>query len=77
VAFLWMGAGTMCTFPGLVDQGGPSRSWASFSSEHPNIVQFVFADGSVHRLTTSIDYATYQRFAGMKEAGPINFDSAP
>ena len=77
VAFAWMGAGTMCTFPGLVDQGRPSRSWASFSSEHPNIVQFVFADGSVHRLTTSIDYATYQRFAGMKEAGPINFDSAP
>jgi prepilin-type N-terminal cleavage/methylation domain-containing protein len=77
VAFAWMGAGTMCTFPGLVDQGRPSRNWASFSSEHPNIVQFVFADGSVHRLTTSIDYATYQRFAGMKEAGPINFDSAP
>ncbi len=75
VGFAWMGAGTICTFPGLLDNGRPSRIWAAFSSEHPNIVQFVFADGAVHRLTTSIDYATYQRLAGIKEAGSISFDS--
>jgi len=76
-AFAWMGAAHLCTFPGLLEQGKPSRSWGSFSSEHPGTVQFVFGDGAVHHVSTSIDFAVYQRFAGIKEGGAVNFDSAP
>jgi prepilin-type N-terminal cleavage/methylation domain-containing protein/prepilin-type processing-associated H-X9-DG protein len=77
VAFCWMGSAHLATFAGLVTQGRPNRSWADFSSEHPGVVQFVFADGSVHRVATNIDYVVYQRFSGIKEAGAVNFDSAP
>jgi prepilin-type processing-associated H-X9-DG protein len=32
-----------------------------FKSRHPGGAQFVFADGSTHFLSETIDYATYQR----------------
>jgi hypothetical protein len=38
-----MGVGSLPTAPGI----GSPTTWNNFSSNHPGIVQFCFADGSV------------------------------
>jgi prepilin-type processing-associated H-X9-DG protein len=44
----WMGMGVMGTWQGL---GGPiNAQWSQFSSRHAGVVNFCFADGSVHGL---------------------------
>jgi len=42
-----------------------------FKSKHPGGAQFVFCDGSVHFLTDSIDYTTYQRLGCRRDKEPI------
>ena len=42
-------------------------SWG-FRSKHPTGAQFAFADGSVHFLNQTIDYATYQ-YMGSRNDG--------
>ena len=42
-----------------------------FRSRHPQGCQFVFGDGSVHFLSQSINYATYQRLGGRRDGQPI------
>jgi prepilin-type N-terminal cleavage/methylation domain-containing protein/prepilin-type processing-associated H-X9-DG protein len=60
----WMGAGDMPTAWGLTS----NPDWYNFGSKHPgNIVNFVFADGSVHGLNVSISYDTFQSMAGMAD----------
>jgi prepilin-type N-terminal cleavage/methylation domain-containing protein/prepilin-type processing-associated H-X9-DG protein len=44
----WMGCGAMATFPGI--SSGSESSWANFSSKHPNVVSFCWADGHVSSL---------------------------
>lgn len=41
----WMGCGTIATFPGINPTA--DSAWYNFSSKHPNIVNFVWADGHV------------------------------
>ena len=47
-AWSWIGCGAVGTSRGL--QGPRDAVWNSFSSRHPNVVQFCFADGSVHAV---------------------------
>jgi prepilin-type processing-associated H-X9-DG protein len=42
-----------------------------FKSLHPGGAQFVFCDGSVHFLTNSINYVTYQRLGDRRDAGAL------
>jgi prepilin-type N-terminal cleavage/methylation domain-containing protein len=46
----WMGVGTMPTWGGLPRSGMDFLSPEHFSSKHPGIIQFCFADGSVRGL---------------------------
>ena len=45
-------------------------SWG-FKSRHPQVCQFVFGDGSVHVLSQSVNYTTYQRLGGRRDGLPI------
>jgi prepilin-type N-terminal cleavage/methylation domain-containing protein/prepilin-type processing-associated H-X9-DG protein len=45
-------------------------SWG-FKSRHPQGCQFVFGDGSVHFISQSVNYATYQRLGGRRDGLPI------
>jgi prepilin-type N-terminal cleavage/methylation domain-containing protein/prepilin-type processing-associated H-X9-DG protein len=42
-----------------------------FFSPHPNLAQFVFADGSVRPLNTSVDLAVFQALASRNGGEPI------
>ncbi len=48
--FTWMGVGCMGSSAGLA-----TKSYGSFSSEHPGTVLFALADGSVRSIRTTID----------------------
>jgi len=52
---------------------GPANwnlSWG-FKSRHPQVCQFVFGDGSVHSISQSVNYSTYQRLGGKADGLPI------
>jgi prepilin-type N-terminal cleavage/methylation domain-containing protein len=76
IAITWIGAGPLAMHNGLTQNGQPGRQWYHFSSEHPGIVHFVYADGAVRKVSTNIDYATYMRFGGMRDGLEISFDAA-
>jgi prepilin-type N-terminal cleavage/methylation domain-containing protein len=76
----WLGVGAMPTVGGMM----PAKSsWFQYSSHHPGIVQFCFADGSVHGLkhgTTaarglllqgpySQDWYVLQQLSGFRDGG--------
>jgi prepilin-type N-terminal cleavage/methylation domain-containing protein len=84
----WIGAGALYTYRGL-SSAGEDAEWRQFSSSHPGIVEFAFADGSVRPLTTgatmylpgannspppSNDWLLLQQLAGMKD-GTITTDA--
>ena len=79
IAFTWMGCAHLTSHSGLIDPTTlkPGRTWNYFSSEHPGIVQFVFADGAVHRVNTSIDKANFFRMHGMKDGQSVDLTAAP
>jgi prepilin-type N-terminal cleavage/methylation domain-containing protein/prepilin-type processing-associated H-X9-DG protein len=53
IGWAWMGMGAMGTWRGL---GGPTDAhWAQFGSRHLGVVNFCFADGSVHPLYRQVD----------------------
>jgi prepilin-type N-terminal cleavage/methylation domain-containing protein/prepilin-type processing-associated H-X9-DG protein len=49
----WAGAGAMPAYWGTAT--GPSCQWYNFSSKHSGVVQFCFADGSVHGFKKGVD----------------------
>jgi len=51
----WAGAGSMPSAWGLSPIVAPSNEFLNYSSKHPGVVNFAFADGSVHSLSTTID----------------------
>ncbi|MGI8982463.1 MAG: DUF1559 domain-containing protein [Pirellulaceae bacterium] len=42
-----------------------------FKSRHPQGCQFVFGDGSVHFISQTVNYATYQRLGGRRDGMPL------
>lgn len=50
IAFSWIGCGVMGTAWGLGGEG-----WYTFSSFHPGVVHFAFADANVRRIALTID----------------------
>jgi prepilin-type N-terminal cleavage/methylation domain-containing protein/prepilin-type processing-associated H-X9-DG protein len=67
----WMGAGWQGTKWGLQPIYGPQGNDyfdGNFQSMHPgNIVNFAFADGSVHGISTGVDFTTYIYASGMQD----------
>ncbi|MHC4403095.1 MAG: DUF1559 family PulG-like putative transporter [Planctomycetota bacterium] len=61
-SFSWIGCGTMGTAWGL-----DGDSWFQYSSDHPEVVQFCFADGSVHGVSTQTDLDTYKALSGASD----------
>ncbi len=61
-AHTWMGSGALPTAWGLDD-----AEYYRFSSWHPGIVQFCFADGSVRPLATTIADGTMTRLGGISD----------
>jgi prepilin-type N-terminal cleavage/methylation domain-containing protein len=64
--FAWMGAGFQTTGFGL-----SNKTYEKFSSEHPGIVQFALADGSVRSINTTIDFVNYVYFSSMADGQVI------
>lgn len=62
IAHSWMGSGAMPVFGGLGD-----RLWYRFSSNHGDLVQFAFADGSVRTLSYSVEQDVYRAIAGIRD----------
>jgi prepilin-type processing-associated H-X9-DG protein len=53
---------------------GHWRNWQTsqgFKSLHPGGAQFVFADGSTHFLSETIDYRTYQQLGDRRDGEPV------
>ena len=65
-AYSWMGCGSMPVGFGF----GNHDTWGNFSSFHPNVVGFSFADGSVHFVSTSIDEAVLHALAAIHDDEP-------
>ncbi len=76
----WLGVGAMPTVGGL---RAVNASWFQYSSNHPGIVQFCFADGSVRGLNPgstapglrllrgpySEDWYVFQQLSGFRDGG--------
>jgi len=56
--------------PDCVAKNNWNLAWG-FKSRHPQGCQFVFGDGSVHFISQSVNYATYQRLGGRRDSLPI------
>ncbi len=60
--------------PGYDAGCAASSAWScdmGFKSRHPGGAQFVFADGSVHFLSETIDYETYQRLGDRRDGRTV------
>lgn len=64
-SYSWMGAGALPTAWALDGQG--MKNWYQYSAEHPGIVQFALADGSVRGVPRTIDALTFIYSSGMSE----------
>lgn len=67
--YSWMGVGYFANFMGL-----GRKTFSSFSSEHPNVVQFALADGSVRSVQVNIDTLMYFYAAGTSEGEVSKID---
>lgn len=88
-AFTWFGATGLPVMYGLatgeeLDEPGATRagdndlstpSWDQFSSSHPSVVLFTFADGSVRPLNPDVASETLFALAGMADGGVVLDDA--
>ena len=66
-SFTWIGCGDLPTAWGL---GG--REWYRFSSQHSGLVNFCYADGSVHAVPLDIEPKVYRALSGMADGDPVS-----
>ena len=70
--FTWAGCGSLATYYGLPEND--SVEWYHFSSYHPGVVNFCFADGSVRPLRRGSDNDTFAKYlAGWHDAQVPDF----
>jgi hypothetical protein len=51
--------------------GLDEQTWHQFSSNHPGIVNFIFADGSLHGLSVEISSETLRALSGIADGETI------
>jgi prepilin-type N-terminal cleavage/methylation domain-containing protein len=68
--FTWMGVGFMGTGAGL----GGNKAFDCFSSEHPSLVQFALADGSVRSIRDNMDFNAYVEASAMGDGTTPRID---
>jgi prepilin-type N-terminal cleavage/methylation domain-containing protein len=80
----WMGIGALPTFAGMKSD---QPSWFQFSSNHPGVVQFCYADGGVRtvkigstywdafRMPPGANWRAYQQLVGFHDGEVITDDS--
>lgn len=77
----WIGAGSMATAWGLKWPPGEVdwyyQDWHMFGSEHPQRVQFCFADGAVRGIDDNIDRFAYRNMSGMRDGRLIPANQQP
>ncbi len=78
----WMGAGWWYTgwglapiYPNENGVGSNDYTFRQFSSKHTGIVNFAFADGSVHAIGKSSDFNTFIYLSGMADGKVINLSN--
>ncbi len=62
---------TTCCSTGESDGAGSWSCEQAFRSQHAGGAQFAFCDGSIHFLSESIDYLTYQKLGDRRDGLPI------
>jgi prepilin-type N-terminal cleavage/methylation domain-containing protein len=76
----WIGVGSQATAWGLGVVAARNESTSAFtgkertkfSSNHPDIVQFCMADGSVRAISISVNHVQYQSASGMRDRDVLN-----
>jgi len=68
----WAGAGTMPTAWGLNPLQGYYYEFVNFSAKHPGVVNFAFADGSVHPIGLQVTFKTFVYLSGMADGRVTN-----
>ena len=63
--------GGMIRFPACANQTNAWNIGWGFKSMHSGGAQFVFVDGSVHFLNSSINYSTYQYLGGRADGNVV------
>ncbi len=75
----WIGSGCLPTAWGLRFRRSPTsetyQRWYQYSAEHPEIVQFCFADGAVRGIEETIDRSVLIRISGMKDNVIVDDDA--
>jgi hypothetical protein len=78
IAHSWMGSGALLSGYSL-EPSFPQEKfklyWGQFGSQHAGIVQFAFADGSIHAVSLTIDWADYLALSGMHDGDVVKMDS--
>ncbi len=76
LSFSWMGAGALPVAWGLGPNAPASKPGPDqFGSEHPGIVQFAFADGSVRKISVDVDYAAFVFAGGMADNQVVDVEA--
>jgi prepilin-type processing-associated H-X9-DG protein len=71
-AFPWMGVGFL-----PVGYGTPiNTAWFTFGSYHPGIINFCYADGSVHTINTGLSVAFQPLLDASGRADGCSYDSS-
>ncbi len=80
-SYAWIGVGALPTAWGLrgVKDGGSLswdyQGWWMFGSEHSGLVQFCWADGSVHGISDNIDRNPFMYASGMRDGFVTDTDA--
>jgi len=72
----WAGAGQMTTAWGINPIAGYPYEFLNFSSKHGGVINFGFADGSVHALNVMMDIYTFIYLSGEHDGQEINMTKA-
>jgi prepilin-type N-terminal cleavage/methylation domain-containing protein/prepilin-type processing-associated H-X9-DG protein len=68
----WAGAGAFPGAWGLSPIQAFPNEFVNYSSKHPAVVNFAFADGSVHAVSTTIQQPTFWALTGMADGVTLN-----
>lgn len=67
--FTWMGVGYLAASPGL-----SIKQFGAFNAEHPYVVQFALADGSVRPVSTNVDFVNYVYYSSIGDGFVAKID---